>query len=273
MPPIQWTDAPTTRRESRRAAVPKLPEVTNLAESVRRVPKATQLSRWETQSWSLGVDYAAKLGFPMAGGEISGAERIFLQEFSRSKDVDAGGGLKVRYGVAVRLLVRVSEMRTAMSLTLPIIAANAELGAARAESRLLVVGYNGQGLAKLIPKPKQFNVENYVELVDSVGRIQELIASDVANVAPEPLEVPESVVGPGSDYDKAVAIAWALSSLAEGRNCEWARRELPAATEEMRNLVEHVYAEFTDNGARGEAPPAAARAKARARLGKLRLRG
>ncbi len=166
---------------------------------------------------------AAKLGFPFGTLSGSGRERVIVLEFSRSAPCLAGDGTELRYGVAVRLAVKVSKYEARTSLTLPVVAAEAQLGRVEAQSMLLVRGYVGAKLGSLIPALEAFSVESYVNLMQRVSQIQALISQDTANIRPALLHVPPNEVEDEGKHDHALGVTWALSMLADGVSYERAR--------------------------------------------------
>ena len=169
------------------------------------------------------------------------------------------------------MAVKASNFDAEMHLSLPLLAAETQIGRAQTESTLLVNGYVGAELASLLPKPGVFDVEKYAELMDAMGRIQELVNRDVANVRPVPLQIaPE--LGPEPDrYDEALGTAWALSQMAEGRSLDEAKREFPlTARVGAEAAIDRTYEE----GSRGRGGTLASdpMAWAESRLDGLRFR-
>src|SRR5262249_23659056 len=91
------------------------------------VPTADQLSEWEDENYVLTVDAAADLGF--AVGSISGRyqQEVLIHGSSRWADVQ-DGSTTYRFGVALRAVVIVSAANLDGALTLPVVAAKAQLG-------------------------------------------------------------------------------------------------------------------------------------------------
>jgi hypothetical protein len=76
---------------------------------------------------------------------------------ARWKDV-ASGEHSYRFGVALRALVVVSDIKVSGALTLPVVAAKVELEGARASAQLMVRGYVGSDLGALLPTWQSFGV-------------------------------------------------------------------------------------------------------------------
>lgn len=108
--------------------------------TVPAAPDAGDLDNWSQKAYSLSVSAAANLGFP-AGNFTASFQRDALM-FGSSRWVDVVGGQHTyRFGVALRAIVVVSDIKGSGALTLPVVAAKVELEGARASAQLLVRGY------------------------------------------------------------------------------------------------------------------------------------
>jgi hypothetical protein len=103
---------------------------------------------------------------------------------ARWKDV-VSGEHSYRFGVALRALVVVSDIKVSGALTLPVVAAKVELEGARASAQLMVRGYVGSDLAALLPTWQSFGVDSYAQYMGAVSSLQKAIMSDAANIQPE----------------------------------------------------------------------------------------
>ena len=97
----------------------------------------------------------------------------------------ASGEHSYRFGVALRALVVVSDIKVSGALTLPVVAAKVELEGARASAQLMVRGYVGSDLAALLPTWQSFGVDSYAQYMGAVSSLQKAIMSDAANIQPE----------------------------------------------------------------------------------------
>ena len=103
------------------------------------VPEADDLDNWAQEAYSLGVSAAASAGFPV-GSMTAGVQRQALMfGSSRWRDV-VSGDRTYRFGVALRALVVVTDIKGSGDLTLPIVAAKVEIEGAHASAQLLVTG-------------------------------------------------------------------------------------------------------------------------------------
>jgi hypothetical protein len=241
-------------------------------------PQAQDLADWDQHYFSLDAHLATKLGFGFGVMSAGARQRIIVLEFSRSAPCIASDGTELRYGVSVRLVVRVSNYEAGANLALPFVAAEAQMGHLQTESTLAVRGYAGQGLAGLIPPLQSLTVDTYVDLMQRISKIQDLLGRDIANVRPALLQVPETAVeGPNRKVEHAVGLVWALSKIADGVSRNQAIADFPskdseASTTAIQDAYADAYAEAMGTDSTGdEAPPAPARAWANGYLAGQRL--
>ena len=161
--------------------------------AVPAAPAAGDLGNWSQESYSLSVSAAASLGFPV-GNLAASVQRDALM-FGSSRWIDVVAGEHTyRFGVALRALVVVSDIRGGGALALPVVAAKVELDGARASAQLMVRGYKGSDLGGLLPTWQSFGVESYAQYMSAVSDLQKAIMGDAGNIQPELLAT--TVVSP-----------------------------------------------------------------------------
>jgi len=209
------------------------------------VPTADELDSWAQENYSLSVSAAANLGFPV--GNVSGSVQHDALMFgaSRWRDV-VSGEHTYRFGVALRALVVVSEIKVSGALTLPVVAAKVELEGARASAQLMVRGYQGSDLAGLLPTWQSFGVDSYAQYMAAVSSLQKAIMSDAASIQPELLATTvfsRKVADPG----EAVGSVYGLHAIAEGATLAHALDKLgvddPDISQAVKTLYESVIGE------------------------------
>ena len=92
-------------------------------------------------------------------------------------------GRTYRYGVAIRVLLEIYSAELEGDLTLPVVAAKAELGAVSASAQLLVYGYTGN-LTQELPSWQSFDVNSYADYLKSVSDLRSQVLKDTANIKP-----------------------------------------------------------------------------------------
>jgi hypothetical protein len=147
-------------------------------------PTADQLDNWAQEAYSLDVSAAASFGFPVDNLSASQRQQALMFGVSRWRDVTAGGDT-YRFGVALRVLIVVSDIKGGDSLTLPVVAARVEIEGARATAHMLVRGYHGSQLAGALPSWQSFGVDSYAEYMKAVSNIQGMILEDESGIEPE----------------------------------------------------------------------------------------
>lgn len=177
-------------------------------------PDAGDLDNWAQEAYSLSVSGAADLGFPVGNITATFKRDALMFGCSRYKDV-VSDGHTYRFGVALRAIVVVSDIKGSGALTLPVVAAKVELEGARASAQLLVRGYKGNDLGDLLPSWQSFGVDSYAQYMKAVSDIQKTIMEDAANIQPELLAT-TAISSAVPTAAEAVGSVYALHAIAEG---------------------------------------------------------
>ena len=202
-------------------------------------PEAAELDNWAQEAYSLDVSAAASLGFPV-GSITAGVQHDALMfGSSRWKDV-VSGEHSYRFGVALRALVVVSDIKGSGALTLPIVAAKVELEGARASAQLLVRGYKGSDLGGLLPTWQSFGVDSYAQYMSAVSDLQKTIMGDAGNIQPELLATTVlSTNVPTSG--EAIGSVYGLHAIAEGATLAHAIDKLEIDDHDIADAVKALY--------------------------------
>jgi hypothetical protein len=148
-------------------------------------PSAEELDNWAQEAYSLDVSAATNLGFPVGNLSAGFRRQALMFGSSRWKDVATKDGHSYRFGVALRAVIVVSDIKGQGALTLPVVAAKVEIEGARATAQLLVRGYKGKQLGEALPAWQSFGVDSYAQYMKSVSEIQKIILEDEGNVESE----------------------------------------------------------------------------------------
>lgn len=202
-------------------------------------PTADLLANWEDENYVLTVDAAADLGF--AVGSISGSyqQEVLIHGSARWGDVHDGAGNTYRFGVALRALVIVSAANIDGALTLPVIAAKAQLGLVTATGELLVRGYKGDPGS--LPDLSTFDVDGFNKYRVAVDSLRDKILNDAANIQPVLLAT-DAVDSQSSSPEEAVGVTYALTAVANGMSLDRALGRLAVHSQVMRAAIRQVYA-------------------------------
>jgi len=122
------------------------------------------LNNIESGIYDLSRTEAAGAGIPIIGSVAnSNSSRVIVLEWSAFKEMEGPGGSTLRVGYAIRLTVTINKKSNGFKLTLPFIAASAELGTIEAQWRMQVIGLAGPAIDSAITPPRELNVEKYIE--------------------------------------------------------------------------------------------------------------
>jgi hypothetical protein len=202
-------------------------------------PEAGDLDNWAQEAYSLSVSAAASLGFPVGSIAIGAQRDALMFGSSRWRDVVANEHT-YRFGVALRALVVVSDIKGSGALTLPVVAAKVELEGARASAQLLVRGYKGDDLGGLLPSWQSFGVDSYAQYMAAVSDLQKAIMGDSGNIQPELLAttvVDSKVPNPS----EAICSVYGLHAIAEGATLAHALDKLGVDDHEVSEAVRALY--------------------------------
>jgi hypothetical protein len=235
------------------------------------IPKGAELDSWSQETFCLSRSAAMTLGFSIASIDAKGEQRVFVAEASRYKEVPAADGkTRLRYGVALRLVVHAVDFEGHASLSLPVLAAKVSFGQAQASTSLLLRGYVGHQIA--LPEFSVLTVENYGQWIKSVSDMETIFNADVDGISPVllaklPLEPDEDTIA------LAVGEVWALAEIAQGTPLADAIARFPggAADGDAARAMQETYAMIVGGGG-GDVPDNGHRAEARRRLGGLHIR-
>jgi hypothetical protein len=226
-------------------------------------PAAAELDTWHWQQYLLTWELAGKLGFAIGGVEGDFQSRVLVAEWSRSKTVRAAE-LEVRFGVTARLVVNVRSIGAEANLSLPFVAAEAQMNRAEAHANMTIEGYVGSRAGDLFPAFSTFDVESYVKLMEAMTSAKDKIGRDVDNIRPVRLWCWGETTAPaGADATIAgVATAWALTRIAKGNPlAETLAGYAESGDAIARTAIERAYTSLHADGDEGPGPEAAEQAR------------
>lgn len=204
------------------------------------VPTADQLDNWSQEAYSLSVSAAANLGFPV--GNITASFQRDSLMFGSLRWVDVTAGEHTyRFGVALRAIVVISDIKGDGALTLPVVAAKVELEGARASAQLLVRGYKNSTLGGMLPAWQSFGVDSYGQYMTAISDLQKQIMGDPGNIQPELLATTVTVSPRTASPAEAVGTVYALHAIAEGATLAHALDKLPVDDDGITRAVKAQY--------------------------------
>ncbi|MEM9292258.1 MAG: hypothetical protein AAGD01_11305 [Acidobacteriota bacterium] len=147
-----------------------------IPEAPSDAPIKYSLEHWSLQAHAYRSEQAGNIGIlgrlfsgsaqQVSGGVIHEAKRFSILETEKKR--------RVEFGVAVRLAVASKSVSAETQLTLPNLAAEAQLNSSETRVGITVVGYAGP-LGNLLPAPSNLDVETYVSYIGAFQNIQALI--------------------------------------------------------------------------------------------------
>jgi hypothetical protein len=202
-------------------------------------PAADELGDWTQENYNVDVSVAANLGFPI--GNLTGSVQHDALMFGVSRWTDVVSDKHTyRFGVALRALVVVLDIKVSGGLTLPVVAAKVEIEGARASAQLMVRGYVGSDLGGLLPTWQSFGVDSYAQYMAAVSSLQKVILSDAANIQPELLAT--SVFSRNApDPEEAVGSVYGLYAIADGATLAHALDKLKVDDPDIAQAVKTLY--------------------------------
>jgi hypothetical protein len=137
------------------------------------------LQRWQIEAHAYVEEQATKISIlgRLFSGEAKKVKAGVIHEAKRFSELETESIRKVEVGVAVRLAVATSSTKINFGLTLPNIAADAQLNGAEARVGITVIGYTGP-LGDLLPAPRKLDVETCGEYLDAFRKLQAKIFSE-----------------------------------------------------------------------------------------------
>jgi len=131
------------------------------------------LDRWDVQTHKYQREIAMKVGF-LTGLFSGSGKRVaagVVHEAKRYRREKTTASRYVEIGVSVRLSVATTALNAEFELSIPNLAAQAQLGMSDARIGIAVVGYFGP-IGDLLPAPEDLNVENFSKFTQAAKEIQ-----------------------------------------------------------------------------------------------------
>lgn len=206
---------------------------------------------WEVFTSQISNKAAASLNY-FVEADLSDDDQVILYNFVYYKDI-FGPGIKVAYrcGAGVMLALKVSRTDGKASLSLPFLAASAELGHAKVEFRMKTIGVSGAEINKIVPDAQRigaFDTKGYAETFSTINKLRDVVAKGGAGVTvvPRPLAISFQTVDP-TKVDIGLARVHALKSILSKHSCSKSQDQLPGTNEILEKEVEIVYYAVTGN--------------------------
>lgn len=224
-----------------------------------------------TRTYELSVSAAAAADIPVVGGVSGGYNRrvVVLERTGYKPFPD--GDVTYNYGYAIRLAITISKRTATGKITLPYLAASAEVGEIEAKWILQVVGLAGSKIDEVSLPPTELNVETFVLAKQSLEKLIGAVR-DESTVFTALLVSKERDEGTVEDaYARAAAMAYAIGRIEKGRSVNEALRDLRSVTDLIKATVEETYQEFGGIWNPDERPSAELKSRARSLLADIKV--
>lgn len=234
------------------------------------IPQAlTDLPIQISRTYDLSTTAAGDLNIPVVGSVSGGfSRRVVVLERTAYKEILEGES-RLHYGYAIRLAVTVNKVTAEAKLSLPFLAASAELGQIEAKWVLQVVGLAGVKIDQAILPPKELNLETFVLANQSLGNLIVAINDPTTKFTAQLISIIKPANTVENEYVAAVGRAYALGQIKRGRMLGDALRRLGAVPNEMLDSIRDAYKDFAGIASEVEAPNAEARSAAQKLLGPI----
>lgn len=235
--------------------------------------KLTDLEEVLTRSYDLTVSAAVDLQIPIAGSGSGGLNRrvIVLERAGFNKvGPDNPEGSEKHYGYAIRLCVTVNRWQATSKISLPFLAASAQLGTIEAQWILQVIGLKGKAIDKAILPPTELSVETFFIAKQSLEKLVEAINDSSTVFKPQLIAEIRAPDNTNLDLRRSIGKAYALTCLERGRSLEDAQQRLGSPDTEVLDAIREVYEIMNGIGDTSQKPSNEVRHKADEICGRLR---
>ena len=251
-------DPTTTSSGAIAALVPQLGE--EAAKPVELESETPEFSHFEIVSDALSSSAATTLDVGSSfGASLTATDKLFFfdamaytqrfeQQESHDKVISA-----TRWGVGLRVLLRVSDIKTNISLNFALVGAAVALNQAHAQYRISGIGIGVDGLdivMKHLPAVGDFTSETHVKLNQAVEDLSKYIQKNKSNLKPQPVAVAlRKSIDP---LMNARSIYYAMRSVASRRSLNEALSRTQGEFDS--DIIRSVYRQFGQSGNNVEHP-------------------
>ncbi len=211
------------------------------------------LTSWEIYEDQLSYHGALEMDLPVAKVDAKLDRRVLIRDVMRYATVDVDG-VEQDYGVAIRLVVTVAAETLDAALTIPIVAANAELGRLSAAARLRVIGFRSNKVGDLLPDFATLDVGNYGKYTASTDAIRGYISKNADAIVPVLLRTASRPDDKDSRMLVTTATSRALRAVANRESLDALLRSIADRWPEYSAAVTEEYAYLAPGIKRGDQP-------------------
>jgi hypothetical protein len=240
------------------------PRSENLPGSLDDLPVAV------TRAYDLTITTAVDLKIPVIGSVSGGySRRVVVMERAAYKEIEEENERR-QYGYAIRLCVTVNNWSAGTKVSLPFLAASAELGRIEGQWLLQVIGLSGQKIDAAILPPSKLDVKTFVIAQQSLEKVIKAVRDRGTIFQASLIAVIEPLDEASRKLRCSAGRTYALSCIERGRNLEDAQKRLDVGNPELNDCLTEVYETFAGLTNPMEKPSDEVRRHARELLGPIR---
>lgn len=157
-------------------------------------PGSDPFTQFRVLQSSFNVQTAANLGFGV--GSINGNFNSFVLSYEamvfteKIVNVPIGGKIYgTRWGAGLRIILKITEIKSELNFNFGAIAASSELGLAKVEYEINGIGISKPDILAVLPGPGDFNFTNYQKILDAVDKVRAYMAEHSSELQPRPFQV------------------------------------------------------------------------------------
>ncbi|MCA0361517.1 MAG: hypothetical protein LCH41_10745 [Armatimonadetes bacterium] len=224
----------------------------------------------ESSSYELTITAAQSLNVPVMGTVSGGASKrvVVLERRAYRKQPVAGG---VEYiGYTIRLAVTVNRLEANAKLSLPFLAASAEIGQIEGRWTVQVVGLTGPKIDEALIPPAELSVEQYFKAKECLRLLIEALSDPSTTIQEQRIFMEPAADLDQMRSDEALGRAYGLSCLDRRWRLQRALAEVVGARQALLDAVTSTYSQVAGITGELEDIPPSAQIEARRLLGEIR---
>ncbi|HVT12523.1 MAG TPA: hypothetical protein VHE55_09665 [Fimbriimonadaceae bacterium] len=198
----------------------------------------------ESTVYDLSVTSANQANIPVIGSVSGGVNRrvVVLERRAYAKQTVADG---IEYqGYAIRLVVTVNKLDASMKISLPFLAASAEVGTIEGKWMLQVVGLSGPKMDSAAIPPSELSVETFVLAKQSLTNLIAGIEDPTTQFLPQRVYIEKTDQQKQRDLMVAIGSCYALAALEKRWKAQDALNRISGANPAVTDAVTDVYRDF-----------------------------
>lgn len=225
-----------------------------------------------TRAYHLDIKAALDASIPVGGGGAFGmAQSVIVLERIGYRIRTHSDGTIEQVGFSIRLCVIIKKLEASIKLSIPFIVASAQVGSTEAMWLLQTVGLVGPKIGAVKVQPDHLSVETYVIAKQALEKLIDALTDADTRVIEHVIARQGPATTIEARYAPIVTQATALGCIDRGQSIIDAAREFGWDLAQLPSGLVAVYQDVAGIYSETEKPTAAARAKAMALLGNVKV--